>query len=269
MALRAGVMELADPNAVQVPPLSLNAKATDLPLPWPIALSPRYKPLTAKHLAGNTFLVERADSGGVAAEGGGAAAESGGAAAGDGAAAEGGIAAVGGGQQSGSKGQSGGGLAGGGGRRGRRGGGGRPGGKAAAAGVGAAAAGGGAAAGVGSPSMVVVKLCPDGYGTEVQQAWADAQLAPEVLHVEELPGQWHLVEMEYLPKEEWIPLEHVPAVDREQALSAAVERLEYVHRKTADQHGAALVHGDARPPNCLVRRSKEGGWDVRFVDFEW
>jgi hypothetical protein len=119
---------------------------------------------------------------------------------------------------------------------------------------------------------VVVKLCRQGYGSAAQKAWAAAGLAPRVLKEQSLSCGWVLVEMEYLPEGEWAPLDRLPAADRMQALKAAVEVLQHAHLVTKEQDGkAALVHGDARPPNCLVRRGhgSGGALDVRFVDFEW
>ncbi|KAL0018593.1 hypothetical protein WJX77_003821 [Trebouxia sp. C0004] len=44
-------------------------------------------------------------------------------------------------------------------------------------------------------------------GTQAHRAWADAQCAPDLLHVKSLCGQWYAVEMEYLaPRDGWFPL---------------------------------------------------------------
>ncbi|KAG2489515.1 hypothetical protein HYH03_011966 [Edaphochlamys debaryana] len=116
--------------------------------------------------------------------------------------------------------------------------------------------------GAGEADTVVVRLCRS-YGTAAHKAWADQGFAPAVLHVEQLPAGWQLVEMEWLPPPEWRQLSQVEdAAERSEALDTALEALSKLHAAT----GAA--HGDARPPNCLVRREGPGSWQVKFVDFE-
>ncbi|KAG2447159.1 hypothetical protein HYH02_007905 [Chlamydomonas schloesseri] len=139
-----------------------------------------------------------------------------------------------------------------------------------------AGTGGGGGGGTGgelarSGAVVVVKLCQS-YGLAAHQRWAELGLAPQVLRSEPLPGGWLLVEMEWLPTLEWRKLSELLLLlsssgpELAQALSAAQGALARAHAATG------LVHGDMRPPNCLVRRSGEAGapaWEVRFVDFEW
>ncbi|PNH07961.1 hypothetical protein TSOC_005547 [Tetrabaena socialis] len=111
---------------------------------------------------------------------------------------------------------------------------------------------------------VVVKLCRK-YGLEAHLAWAELDLAPEVRRAELLPGGWQLVEMEWLSEPEWQMLSNLPSGELGEALGAAEKALQTAHAATG------MVHGDVRPPNCLVRRDAEGAgsWQVRFVDFEW
>lgn len=70
--------------------------------------------------------------------------------------------------------------------------------------------------------------------------------------------------MEWLPAPEWRPLSGLSEKELRKAERAVQQALERAHIATN------MVHGDARPPNCLVRRGKgAGSWEVRFVDFEW
>lgn len=88
----------------------------------------------------------------------------------------------------------------------------------------------------------------------------------QVQRVETLPGGWILVEMEWLPDTAgWRPLSELQVGELNEALGAVTEELKRAHSSTG------MVHGDLRPPNCMVRRSAEGPgpWQVRFVDFEW
>ncbi len=90
-------------------------------------------------------------------------------------------------------------------------------------------------------------------------------LRAQVLQVEPLRGGWQLLEMEWLPQPEWRRLSVLTGGELGEALGAVREALECAHSATG------MVHGDVRPPNCLVRRDTEGAgsWQVRFVDFEW
>lgn len=81
--------------------------------------------------------------------------------------------------------------------------------------------------------------------------------------MEPLPGGWQLVEMEWLPGPEWRQLSDLLGAELDQALAAVRAALESAHGATG------MVHGDVRPPNCLVRCDAGSGWHVRFVDFEW
>ncbi|GIL42556.1 hypothetical protein Vafri_518 [Volvox africanus] len=115
------------------------------------------------------------------------------------------------------------------------------------------------------PVEVVVKLCRN-YGLEAHMAWAAIGLAPKVLHSEQLPGGWLLIEMELLPMPGWRRLSDLPGTEAEEALHSVNKSLEKAHMETN------MVHGDVRPPNCLVWRCgpmDAGPWQVRFVDFEW
>lgn len=71
--------------------------------------------------------------------------------------------------------------------------------------------------------------------------------------------------MEWLPETEWQQLSALPDEERDEALRTVEAALERAHDATG------MVHGDVRPPNCLVRRDAKvaGSWEVRFVDFEW
>ncbi|KAG2423370.1 hypothetical protein HYH02_015342 [Chlamydomonas schloesseri] len=123
--------------------------------------------------------------------------------------------------------------------------------------------GGAGSGGDGSENAVVVKLCRK-YGVPAHQAWAGLGLAPQINFVEQLPGGWILIEMEWLPEPEWRQLSDLQqGAELEEALAAVREALECAHTETG------MVHGDVRPPNCMVRRSSSNGWEVRFVDFEW
>ncbi|KAG2452111.1 hypothetical protein HYH02_003145 [Chlamydomonas schloesseri] len=154
---------------------------------------------------------------------------------------------------------------------------------AGGSGDGAGAAGGtGGTNGTGGVAAVVVKLCRK-YGLEAHRAWAKAGLAPEILREEQLPGGWLLLEMEWLRWPEWrqLPdlLQQAPGKQGKEALGAVRQALQRAHAATS------MVHGDARPCNCMVRRcdgssggqrsssgSRSSGgasWEVRFVDFEW
>ncbi|KXZ46513.1 hypothetical protein GPECTOR_43g950 [Gonium pectorale] len=84
----------------------------------------------------------------------------------------------------------------------------------------------------GGRRMVVVKL-GRGYGLAAHVAWAELGLAPQVLRVLRIPGGWQLVEMEYLPSEEWTLLHDLADADREGALQAALEALSRAHHDTA------------------------------------
>ncbi|PNW71056.1 hypothetical protein CHLRE_17g744697v5 [Chlamydomonas reinhardtii] len=113
----------------------------------------------------------------------------------------------------------------------------------------------------GHESVVAVKLCRR-YSLATHQQWADLGLAPKILRSMPLPGGWLLVEMEWLSAPQWRPLSQLPEEELDEAHCAVQQALERAHAATG------MVHGDARPPNCLMRRDK-ASWEVRFVDFEW
>jgi hypothetical protein len=82
--------------------------------------------------------------------------------------------------------------------------------------------------------------------------------------MEPLPGGWLLVEMEWLSWPEWQELSELQGRERAEALGQVKEALTHAHTVTG------MVHGDVRPPNCLVQcDTRSGSWQVRFVDFEW
>ncbi len=90
----------------------------------------------------------------------------------------------------------------------------------------------------------------------------------QILHQERLPAGWELLEMEWLPSSQWQPLSMLGVQELNGALVAVKQALKVAHKETG------MVHGDVRPPNCLVRRVATGtswpeSWQVRFVDFEW
>ncbi|KAG2495000.1 hypothetical protein HYH03_006933 [Edaphochlamys debaryana] len=117
--------------------------------------------------------------------------------------------------------------------------------------------------GDGGGEVVVVKLYRK-YGLDAHKAWAAEGLAPKVLHEAGLPAGWRLLEMEDLPPPEWTRLSDLDGTDFEEAVAGALSALRRVHAATG------MVHGDARSPNCLVRRDDgAGAWQVRFIDFEW
>ncbi|KAG2446660.1 hypothetical protein HYH02_008230 [Chlamydomonas schloesseri] len=113
----------------------------------------------------------------------------------------------------------------------------------------------------GRTRVVAVKLCQS-YGLAAHRRWADLGLAPKILRSMPLPGGWLLVEMEWLSASQWQPLSELSGQQLDEARCAVQQALECAHAATG------MVHGDVRPPNCLVRCSK-ASWEVRFVDFEW
>ncbi|KAG2422317.1 hypothetical protein HXX76_016118 [Chlamydomonas incerta] len=113
----------------------------------------------------------------------------------------------------------------------------------------------------GREGVVAVKLCRS-YSLAAHQRWADLGLAPKILRSMPLPGGWLLVEMEWLSAPQWRPLSKLSKEELDEAQCAVQQALERAHTATG------MVHGDVRPPNCLMRRD-EASWEVRFVDFEW
>ncbi|KAL3161929.1 hypothetical protein ABBQ38_009010 [Trebouxia sp. C0009 RCD-2024] len=130
-------------------------------------------------------------------------------------------------------------------------------------------------------------------GTQAHRAWADAQCAPDLLHVESLCGQWYVVEMEYLaPRNGWFPLYilapqrgqtvpmqagsqpeplSAPAWQRASALAAqALEHAQQHATVLLDGHKHPTVHGDVRLPNIIGHVVDGSEVDrVVFVDFDW
>ncbi len=122
-------------------------------------------------------------------------------------------------------------------------------------------------------TRVVVKFARH-YGIEAHQEWARLNLAPALHRFKYLPGGFVMVEMELLDPASWMTLYQLSRQDptrAESATAAALAELERAYHEGAKR----FVHGDARPANCMVRRSSagsgsgSGGWEVRFVDFEF
>ena len=130
-------------------------------------------------------------------------------------------------------------------------------------------------------TVVCLKLVAGAYGAEVHRLWAEQALAPHLHSVQQLPGGWTLVKMEYLAPPEWLPAttwsrRFRSANDersRAAVRAAATTALEHAHALRL-QGTAATVHGDCRGVNTLVRcattaAGEEATFEVRFVDFDW
>ena len=127
-----------------------------------------------------------------------------------------------------------------------------------------------------SGSRVCAKLVAGSYGADVHRLWAGHALAPQLLAVQRLPGDWTLVTMEYLAPPEWMPAtawcSARDAAGIARARAAVAAALKRAHALSLD--GDATVHGDCRGVNVLVRCAEgaEGTAaevEVRFVDFDW
>ncbi|KXZ47209.1 hypothetical protein GPECTOR_37g215 [Gonium pectorale] len=120
---------------------------------------------------------------------------------------------------------------------------------------------------------VVVKFARF-YGVAAHVAWANLGLAPKLFRKEQLPGGICMFEMELLDEAEgWQSLFALAGTpDARSAEAAALQQLKTAHASSQP----AFVHGDMRKANCVVRPARassgssgSGGWEVRFLDFEF
>jgi hypothetical protein len=119
---------------------------------------------------------------------------------------------------------------------------------------------------------VCVKACAR-YGVQVHRLWADAGLAPKLLHEEVLPCGLQLIVMEMLSPvdSEWRMLADMLPAERTVAYAEALAALASAHSLSLPD-GRRTAHGDCRGVNVLARKLKEGSthsYDLRFVDFDW
>jgi hypothetical protein len=119
-----------------------------------------------------------------------------------------------------------------------------------------------------SGAQVCVKFSRLGYGAEVHAAWAAAGAAPALHQCTRLAGGLHMVVMELLSRADgWLMLSELRGAELAAAGAAALAALARCHALPLPC-GRASVHGDCRPVNVLVRPCEDGGWAVRFVDFD-
>jgi hypothetical protein len=104
---------------------------------------------------------------------------------------------------------------------------------------------------------------------QVHRAWYEKGFAPELLEVQVLAGGFYLVAMEFLGHP-WKSFLLLDDQEKTKCRGVVLKALKAVHGLSV-QFGpvnARSVHGDAREGNIMVRR-KEGGFEVKFIDFDW
>jgi hypothetical protein len=108
---------------------------------------------------------------------------------------------------------------------------------------------------------------------QIHKAWAQAELAPNLVKCSRLPGGLIMVVMEHLRQEDgWRMLCELEGKEQELAFEAAQEALRRAHAiQIPDTSGGsrAAVHGDVRGPNIMVKQDAMQAWQVRFIDLDW
>jgi len=100
------------------------------------------------------------------------------------------------------------------------------------------------------------------YSATAHRHCAASGVAPEVHAVEDPPGGWIMVVMEYLDDENY---QRLRSSDIDRAVLA-----EDMRRVIDVLHGGGFVHGDIRDVNTMVRRTwRTGEEKVLLVDFDW
>ena len=83
-------------------------------------------------------------------------------------------------------------------------------------------------------------------------------IAPKLLAFEKIPGEWHVVVMEWLENYTTLfDLAQNGGIGSEVS-SAVIESVKLLHRN-------GFVHGDLRGPNIMIGNNNQ----VKFIDFEW
>jgi serine/threonine protein kinase len=103
------------------------------------------------------------------------------------------------------------------------------------------------------------------YSKNAHQYCADKKVAPELYAVEELPGGWLMVVMEYLGADSYKVLAACDEHERAR-FKAGVEKAVMV------LHDGGFVHGDIRSVNTMVAQNwdnEKGEENVKLVDFDW
>ncbi|CAG8635486.1 11276_t:CDS:1, partial [Paraglomus occultum] len=100
------------------------------------------------------------------------------------------------------------------------------------------------------------------YGINVHRDCAKANIAPKLIAVEELAGNWFMVVMEYLLSENFTCMYDILQEDSQQASFLTQKAIEVAN----ELHKMNYVHGDFRTSNLMI--SKDGK-KVMIVDFDW
>ncbi|KAG5181731.1 hypothetical protein JKP88DRAFT_246098 [Tribonema minus] len=107
----------------------------------------------------------------------------------------------------------------------------------------------------------------------IHKVWAQAELAPQLVEVLQLPGDQTMVVMEYLRREDgWRMLWDLKGEEQQCAFEAAQEALRRAHAiqiPDACSIPRGAVHGDMRGPNIMVRQDDDRAWQVKFINFDW
>jgi len=116
-----------------------------------------------------------------------------------------------------------------------------------------------------SKSNDETKLCvkfTQKYSKDAHQYCADNGVAPELFAVEELPGGWLMVVMEYLDSS--IELSELKGNVRASCKASATAAVAHLH-------AGGFVHGDIRDTNTMVQKWDNGDdvRNVKLVDFDW
>lgn len=111
----------------------------------------------------------------------------------------------------------------------------------------------------GKEEEIVVKFTRT-YSSDVHELLEQGGFAPKLLAIEEIPGGWMMVVMEYL--RDWVMLGSKLNDERQKYRKKLKEAVSKIHEKD-------FVHGDIRGANVLVRDVEyEPGVDVKIIDFD-
>lgn len=100
------------------------------------------------------------------------------------------------------------------------------------------------------------------YSEHTHQKCSDMGIAPKLLAVNVIAGNWKMIVMSLLGSE-FRPLNEVHGGKREKTRK-------YVFTAVNKLHEAGYVHGDLRGPNIMVAFGQESDKvQVKLVDFDW
>jgi len=111
----------------------------------------------------------------------------------------------------------------------------------------------------------VVKFVPNNYGADAHRYCQDLKIAPELIAVENIEGNWKMIVIEYLSPDIYTDLySYLQCQISDQYLlkKKAMEIIELLHN-------GGFVHGDLRPSNIMISLSETEDKVLKLIDFDW